>query len=142
MAWRGVVLAMGIGTLVGAWRPLPAAAEEGESPAAQAGHRLYSQHCEVCHGIRAGGDGPLASELRVRPADLTRIAQRRSGVFPDVEVREIIDGRRVVRGHGPEKMPIWGDVFREQTAGATYESDVRDRVESLVTYLKSIQRTQ
>jgi len=140
MKWRSPWTAVAIAGLLGTLRVLPALAEEGESPAAQAGHNLYSEHCEVCHGIRGAGDGPLASELRVRPADLTRVAQRRGGVFPDVEVREIIDGRRVVRGHGPPNMPIWGDVFKEQTAGATYESDVRDKVESLVTYLKSIQR--
>jgi len=142
MRRRRVGWTMAIAVLLSARFGASLAAEEGESPAAQAGHNLYSEHCQVCHGIRGGGDGPLASELRVRPADLTRIAQRRNGIFPEVEVREIIDGRRVVRGHGPEKMPIWGDVFREQTAGATYESEVRDRVESLVTYLKSIQRTK
>jgi hypothetical protein len=40
------------------------------------------------------GDGSLADELKVRPADLTEIATRRGGKFPAVEVREIIDGRR------------------------------------------------
>jgi hypothetical protein len=60
-------------------------------------------------------------------------------VFPEVELREIIDGRRRVRGHGPANMPIWGNVFANQAAGAPYEIEVRDKVQSLVTYLKSIQ---
>ena len=120
-----------------AWAPLASAEESVE---AQAGHNLYSEHCEVCHGLRAQGDGPLAGELRVAPADLTTIAKRRGGVFPEVELREIIDGRRRVRGHGPANMPLWGDVFVRQKPGAEYEIEVRDKIQSLVTYLKSIQR--
>jgi mono/diheme cytochrome c family protein len=117
-----------------------ALARADESVAAQAGHNLYSEHCEVCHGLRGDGTGPLAEELRVAPADLTRIAQRRGGVFPEVEIREIIDGRRRVRGHGPANMPLWGEVFAESRAGPQHEAEIRDRIVSLVEYLKSIQR--
>jgi mono/diheme cytochrome c family protein len=116
----------------------PAFAEE--STEAQAGHNLYGQYCEVCHGLRGQGDGPLAVELRVAPADLTTIAMRRNGVFPEVEMREIIDGRRKVRAHGLENMPLWGKEFSRENAGAQYEDQVRDKVQSLVTYLKSIQK--
>jgi len=110
-----------------------------ESVAAQAGHNLYEQHCMVCHGLRADGTGPLAGELKVAPADLRLIAQRRGGVFPEVEIREIIDGRRRVRAHGPANMPLWGEVFAQSGADAQHEIEVRDRVQSLVDYLKSIQ---
>jgi mono/diheme cytochrome c family protein len=120
---------------------LGGAASAAESTAAQAGHNLYMQHCELCHGLRGLGDGPFAGELRVAPADLTTIALRRKGVFPEVEVREIIDGRRRVRGHGPDNMPIWGRVFgRNAEAGAELEQVTRDRMQSLVDYLKSIQK--
>jgi len=71
-----------------------------ESPAAQRGHNLYEQFCMDCHGMKGQGDGVLAEDLKVAPADLTTIALRRKGVFPDVEIREIIDGRRRVRAHG------------------------------------------
>jgi mono/diheme cytochrome c family protein len=120
-----------------AWAALASAEESTE---AQAGHNLYSEHCEVCHGLRGHGDGPLAEELRVAPADLTIIAQRRGGVFPESEMREIIDGRRKVRAHGPANMPLWGEVFAQQRAGGTHEIEVRDKVQSLVDYLKSIQQ--
>ena len=110
-----------------------------ESVAAQAGHNLYEQHCMVCHGLRGHGDGPLAEELKVAPADLTSIAKRRGGVFPEVEIREIIDGRRRIRAHGPANMPLWGEVFAQGGAGAQHEVEVRDKVSSLVDYLKSIQ---
>ena len=134
----GALAILGLGLAVAV--PAVPAWAEGESVEAQAGHNLYSEHCEVCHGIRGRGDGPLAAELRVPPADLTLIAKRRGGVFPDVEIREIIDGRRKVRGHGPANMPLWGNVFKNDKAEGSYESEVRDRVTSLVTYLKSIQR--
>jgi mono/diheme cytochrome c family protein len=118
---------------------LSGAASAAEYPAAQAGHNLYEQHCQLCHGMRGVGDGPFAGELRV--AHLTTIALRRKGVFPEVEVREIIDGRRRVRGHGPDNMPVWGRVFsRNSEAGAELEQVTRDRIQSLVEYLKSIQK--
>jgi mono/diheme cytochrome c family protein len=128
----GLALALGI---------LPAAgASAEESVEAQKGHNLYEEHCMVCHGIRGRGDGELAGELKVAPADLTTIALRRGGVFPEVELREVIDGRRRVRAHGPANMPLWGDVFSRERAGPQHETEIRDKVESLVTYLKSIQQ--
>lgn len=111
-----------------------------ESPTHQAGHNLYSEHCMVCHGVRGAGDGPLAEELRTPPADLTRIAERRNGVFPDTAIREIIDGRRRARGHGTGAMPLWGREFGYRAeAGAAHEAVIRDRISSLVAYLRSIQ---
>jgi mono/diheme cytochrome c family protein len=34
------------------------------------GKALYGEHCAVCHGPRAAGDGPAASTLQPRPSDL------------------------------------------------------------------------
>jgi mono/diheme cytochrome c family protein len=112
-----------------------------ESPAAQRGHNLYEQFCMDCHGLRAKGDGVLADDLKVAPADLTTIALRRKGVFPDVEIREIIDGRRRVRAHGPLNMPLWGKTFGTSVAspGGPNEAETRDKINALVDYLKSIQ---
>lgn len=118
-----------------------AVARAQESPAAQAGHNLYERHCMLCHGLRGHGDGEFAGELSVAPADLTLISQRRNGVFPESQIRETIDGRRRVRGHGPVNMPIWGDVFgRMGPAGPQYEEGVRDKIDAMIAYLKSIQQ--
>ena len=113
-----------------------------ESPAAQRGHNLYEQFCMDCHGMKGQGDGVLAEDLKVAPADLTTIALRRKGVFPDVEIREIIDGRRRVRAHGPLNMPLWGKQFGISVAspGGPNEAETRDKISALVDYLKSIQR--
>ncbi len=117
-------------------------AEAQESPAAQRGHNLYEQFCMDCHGMKAQGDGVLAEDLKVAPADLTTIALRRKGVFPDTEIREIIDGRRRVRAHGPLNMPLWGRQFGISVAspGGPNEAETRDKINALVDYLKSIQR--
>jgi mono/diheme cytochrome c family protein len=113
-----------------------------ESPAAQRGHNLYEQYCLDCHGLRAQGDGVLAEDLKVAPADLTTIALRRKGVFPEPEIREIIDGRRRVRAHGPLNMPLWGRAFGMgvASAGGQNEQETRDKINALIDYLKSIQK--
>lgn len=104
------------------------------------GRELYEQHCMFCHGAAGKGDGPLAEDLRVRPADLTTIAKRRAWTFPEVEVREIIDGRRSVRGHGGKEMPIWGRIFSDTgVLGKPDEAGAREKLQKLVDYLRSIQ---
>jgi len=120
----------------------PLAAQAQESPAAQRGHNLYEQFCMDCHGMKGQGDGVLAEDLKVAPADLTTIALRRKGVFPEPEIREIIDGRRKVRAHGPLNMPLWGHQFGISVAspGGPNEAETRDKITALVDYLKSIQK--
>ena len=95
-----------------------------------------------CHGMKGQGDGVLAEDLKVAPADLTTIAARRKGVFPEPEIREIIDGRRRVRAHGPLNMPLWGREFgmSAASAGGPFEAETRDKINALVAYLKSIQK--
>ena len=115
------------------------ASRADESARLQAGRELYEEYCMVCHGPQAKGDGIFAEYLRVAPADLTEIAKRRNGVFPDVEIREIIDGRRKVRAHGSREMPIWGRHFAGLTPNAQHEAEIRDKIEILVDYLRSIQ---
>src|SRR5581483_12138238 len=35
------------------------------------GQAVFATHCATCHGAGARGDGPMAGQLPVRPADLT-----------------------------------------------------------------------
>ena len=127
----GWVVAAGLAAQL-AWADPPPDVDEGRE--------LYERHCMVCHGPAGKGDGPLADELKVRPADLTKIAQRRGGTFPEIELREFIDGRRKVRGHGGGEMPIWGRVFaRGGESGTASEAEVNAKLDALVAYLRSIQ---
>ena len=43
------------------------------------GPALSKAYCASCHGTDAKGDGPMAKSLKVKPADLTRIAARNGG---------------------------------------------------------------
>lgn len=113
-----------------------AGAARGAGPDPAEGRKLYEQHCELCHGTNGKGDGPLADDLKVRPADLTEITRRRGGNFPEAEVKEIIDGRRKVRGHGGGEMPVWGRVFSRGTLG---EVETDAKLDALVAYLRTIQ---
>ena len=130
-------IAMGLGVAVAAMISPPSA----RADLADQGHAIYQEACAVCHGAKGEGDGPLAPELRTAPADLTRIAKSNGGVFPDAAIAETIDGRRKVRSHGPDSMPIWGKRFRDPTGpGAGDEAVIRDRIASLIAWLKTIQK--
>ncbi len=118
---------------------LALAEKDTHTPSGALGKNTFRVYCASCHGREAAGDGPLAEHLRVAPADLTRIAKRYDGVFPDERVFKIIDGREPVRGHGPSDMPIWGEVF-QKTAANESEEAVEQRILDLVHYLKSIQK--
>jgi len=100
------------------------------------GRDSFERYCASCHGATGHGDGPVASELRTRPADLTGLAQRNDGAFPRDQVRRLVAGEGPLSAHGSSEMPVWGPMFR------MFESDsrVRERIENLLTYLESMQR--
>ena len=103
------------------------------------GRKSFRVHCQTCHGEAGRGDGPMAELLRVRPADLTRIARRHGGEFPFTRIYHVIDGRADVRGHGGREMPIWGLSFRERGRDDYQEDEVRGHILQLIYYLQSIQ---
>ena len=99
------------------------------------GAATFGTYCASCHGAGARGDGPMASVMTTKPADLTQIAQRNGGTFPTDRVAQIIDGRRAVKGHGRGEMPVWGDAF-----GKTSDAiPVAEKIRRLVGYLETIQ---
>jgi mono/diheme cytochrome c family protein len=105
------------------------------------GKEMFLQYCTPCHGPNGKGNGPAASAMRVPPADLTRLASKYKGVFPDMEVAEALRAGPTpsnANAHGSETMPVWGPVFgslngRSDTAMAEL------RIHNLVAYVKSIQ---
>ena len=46
-----------------------------------AGKSEYQSSCETCHGADGKGKGPLSTQLKVPPADLTVLAKKNNGVF-------------------------------------------------------------
>ena len=83
-----------------------------------------------CRGCRT--DQRTAAERRAGSHNVQR-AQRRhvSGRARG----QMIEGRGPA-AHGDRSMPVWGDVFRRQNAGA----DPAMRIDAIVTFLRSIQR--
>jgi universal stress protein A len=118
--------------------PLPASAQEQPLKQSVPGAETFRTYCATCHGTSARGDGPLASSMRRKPANLTEIAKRNGGVFPSEMVFKVIDGRQPIRGHGGPDMPAWGDAFsRSREAGD--DERVKSVIKALVDYLEGIQ---
>jgi mono/diheme cytochrome c family protein len=111
-----------------------------EPRGAQGGRIIFRTICATCHGRDARGSGPLAGSLKTRPADLTRIAQRRGGTFPAQWVAERIDGREYVETHGPSEMPVWGEGIAHAVPDVGLREERIDRaIGMLVEYLATIQ---
>lgn len=112
--------------------------------AEEAGEAEYLSACASCHGVAGEGGGPMNDVLSIAVPSLTGLAAENDGVFPMLEVIQIIDGRTGVRGHGGEGMPVWGAVYKAPLAGEigdyAAETAVRGRILSLALYLESIQR--
>lgn len=117
----------------------------------QIGADEYRASCASCHGLDGKGDGPIASILMTKPADLTVIAKNsvaqypylKAGEYPFYRVFQIIDGRTLVSGHGERTMPVWGNRYALEI-GLDYgpqgaEKAIRGRILELVYYIQSIQ---
>jgi len=88
-----------------------------DPPPAYEGRRLYVSHCQLCHGEKGKGDGPLAKAMQISPADLTTTVRSRS----DTILMKIItgNGRQTITGRDrhnllSDAMPEWKEVFNEK----------------------------
>ncbi len=100
------------------------------------GKDVYREYCAVCHGIAGKGDGPAAGAFKVQPADLTQIAKRNGGKYPELRVQHIIKGDADQPiAHGSQEMPVWGYLFQHMTAN----QDPGLRVYNLVKYIEEMQ---
>ena len=102
---------------------------------AASGPEMFNTYCAVCHGVSGKGDGPAAAALKNPPLDLTQIARKNGGRFPEIRVflsiTQDVDG-----AHGNREMPVWGPVFRSLQSG---DSLWRLRVENLTEYIRTLQ---
>ena len=101
------------------------------------GQHIYMQFCSACHGIDAKGQGPAAASLKTPPPDLTTLAKRHMGKFPEEYVTSILLFGPGTTAHGASDMPTWGPVFLYLDKHD--EAAARQRIKNLTTHLKSLQ---
>jgi mono/diheme cytochrome c family protein len=102
-----------------------------------AGRDLFEFYCAACHGRDGKGRGPVAAALRVPPPDLTMLAARNDGLFPNARVEALVTGDgEVPPAHGSREMPVWGPIFRALDANDRLN---RVRIANIAEYLASIQ---
>jgi mono/diheme cytochrome c family protein len=127
VALRAAAAAMLIGSGV-------AAAEE------TTGRDAYLEYCASCHGPEGKGDGPMAAELKKKPANLTRLAQKHGSPLPKDRLLDFIDGRDMVRSHGSREMPVWGKRLIENVPpGAGTEAYKRGTLRAILDWIDTIQ---
>ena len=111
--------------------------EKGANVDPISGKQLYTSYCALCHGADGKGGGPFSPQLKVWPPDLTQLAKKNHGVYPEMRVTEAIDGEFGKPSHGSAEMPIWGPVFRSMAHG--HKDSAQFRISSLVKYVESMQ---
>ncbi len=100
------------------------------------GARMFKEYCAVCHGKEAKGDGPAASALKQAPADLTTLAKRHDGKFPDQYVEAVLRNGVKTPAHGDAEMPVWGPLFKSMDPDPFF---MYVRISSVMSYLKTLQ---
>lgn len=129
-------------TIASAATLLVAACTPNEMPEPSDGRALFMENCAVCHGADGKGDGPMARALVDAPADLTLIALRNGGTFPQIRVLSTIDGYAKSDMDGPD-MPefgalLEGDLVPFDTGDGVMTPTPRKLV-ALLEYIESIQ---
>jgi mono/diheme cytochrome c family protein len=115
----------------------PAPVKKNSSENTPSGAQLYKQFCAACHGNDLKGNGPGPAPFKDVPPDLTTLARRHGGNFPDDYVTGVLRNGITIPDHGPPEMPTWDADFK---AGyGLNEAQVASRIANLTGYIKSRQ---
>lgn len=108
-------------------------------PNSAPGAELYKRYCAVCHANDGKGNGPppASSQFKEAPPDLTTLAQRHGGKFPDAYISNVLKSGVKMPDHGTAEMPVWETAFK--AGKGSDEAQVATRIANLTDYLKSIQ---
>jgi mono/diheme cytochrome c family protein len=97
---------------------------------------MFAEYCTACHGPTGLGNGPAAAALKKPPANLTLLAQKNKGTFPQRRVEDVLRFGFDYPSHGNSEMPIWGPTFRALSAD---KEAVTLRIANLVDHLRTLQ---
>ncbi len=67
------------------------------------GEKLFTQHCQKCHGESGVGNGPLAKEMKYKPANLQNLTGGITNTYLVVQIN-----------NGKGNMPRWQDALNQQ----------------------------
>jgi len=76
------------------------------------GEKIYQQKCQICHGIKGKGDGPVASALKPPPADFTS-----SQLMDSLTNEDLLE--TISKGRG--SMPAFAEVLKPEETAAVIE---------------------
>lgn len=108
-------------------------AEEVDANRVQSGEMTYMTYCALCHGMGAG-TAMFADALKKPAPDLTQIAKRNGGMFPEGRVEAIIrDGG--VSGHGTMRLLSWERYFQRDAPPERADQVI----DEIVSYLEKHQ---
>jgi mono/diheme cytochrome c family protein len=127
-----LMLALGVAACVSVATAARAADHPGKAP--------FDQYCASCHGPAADGTGPVATEMKVAPPDLRKLGQKYGTPLPKPKLRELVDGREMLRAHGTSDMPVWGEQLVSNvppTANTTFFK--RGTIIVILDYLETLQ---
>ena len=109
-------------------------------PPVASGKQTYREYCASCHGEDGRGIGPAASALKTPPSNLTTLAKRHGGKFPEDYVAEVVRLGKPFQAHGSSDMPVWGPIFN--ACDNFNEMAVRQRIKNLCAYLATLQEVE
>jgi mono/diheme cytochrome c family protein len=136
--WGSVGLFLAIGSLgLAQDKQVKEQAIEHREPLS--GALMFKEYCAVCHGKGGKGDGPATSALKQAPPDLTTLAMRHGGEFPDHYVEDVLRNGVKTPAHGDAEMPVWGPLFRSMNPDELF---MFIRISSVMSYIKSLQVKQ
>jgi mono/diheme cytochrome c family protein len=136
-----LVSALALVVFVASGQGIPLANKvQTEMPNVASGKQTYREYCASCHGEDGRGMGPAASALKTPPSDLTTLAKRHGGKFPEDYVSEIVRIGKPIQAHGSSDMPVWGPIFNVRDKFD--EVAVRRRIKNLCDYLATLQQKE
>ena len=101
------------------------------------GKMMFGSYCAPCHGVDGRGNGPVASALKVPPANLTMLSKDNHGQFPATHIAGVLSFGVSVPAHGTPEMPVWGPTFHQLFSSNSAQSELI--ISNLVRYLRSLQ---